>query len=513
MKRMLLILATFAALTAFAAAQTVFINEIHYDDASGDANEGVEIAGPAGTDLTGWTLVPYNGGTGASYTPVGAPTATISDQGGGFGTVWVPITGLQNGAPDGVALVNPSSVVVQFLSYEGTFTAVGGVANGMLSVDIGVAEAGSEVDGQALQLIGTGSVYTDFTWTGPVTATAGAVNAGQTFQPPVVGDDPDATFQPSTSLGFGIIDKATTKDVNVYVKNDAGSANNLDITGITFGGADPSFFSLVTSLPVSAIAPDTSATLTFRYNPAGVNGADHNATATLICNDPNPPTITLSGDTYLDVADLAAARAAALGATVRVTGTVVVNSPTSGLNTGGNRHQLFVQDSSGTDGQTGIFIDDAAYKLAADYDVGDQLQNLVGVLTDYNGWLELVASEAATFVGAGAAPAPLVLLGTETFNDIESELIRLDGVSITTGDATWMGTSPGVNYTLNLAVGPVSVIRVEEGSAIIGTPIVGGNFDIIGVAGEFNGTGQIFPRFAADYVTPPSNVPDWILMK
>ena len=45
--------------------------------------------------------------------------------------------------PDGIALVNASSVVVQFLSYGGTFTAVNGPANGMLSTDIGVSENGS----------------------------------------------------------------------------------------------------------------------------------------------------------------------------------------------------------------------------------------------------------------------------------------------------------------------------------------------------------------------------------
>ncbi len=35
------------------STSTVFINEIHYDNTSTDANEGVEIAGPAGTNLTG----------------------------------------------------------------------------------------------------------------------------------------------------------------------------------------------------------------------------------------------------------------------------------------------------------------------------------------------------------------------------------------------------------------------------------------------------------------------------
>lgn len=47
---------------------TVFINEIHYDNTGTDAGEAVEIAGPAGTDLSGWSIVLYNGSGGAVYT-------------------------------------------------------------------------------------------------------------------------------------------------------------------------------------------------------------------------------------------------------------------------------------------------------------------------------------------------------------------------------------------------------------------------------------------------------------
>ena len=36
----------------------VFINEIHYEDSTdNEEGEAVEIAGPAGTDLAGWSLV------------------------------------------------------------------------------------------------------------------------------------------------------------------------------------------------------------------------------------------------------------------------------------------------------------------------------------------------------------------------------------------------------------------------------------------------------------------------
>ena len=39
----------------------VFINEIHYDNDGTDVGEFIEIAGPAGTSLSGWKIVLYNG--------------------------------------------------------------------------------------------------------------------------------------------------------------------------------------------------------------------------------------------------------------------------------------------------------------------------------------------------------------------------------------------------------------------------------------------------------------------
>jgi uncharacterized protein len=165
-----------------AAAISVFINEIHYDNTGTDAGEAIEIAGPAGTDLTGWSIVLYNGAGGAAY-DTDALSGVIPNQQNGFGTVSLsyPVNGIQNGSPDGIALVNPSSTVVQFLSYEGSFTAVGGPADGMLSVDIGVSENGSEPLGQSLRLSGSGQFYEDFTWNAPAAASFGSVNQGQNF--------------------------------------------------------------------------------------------------------------------------------------------------------------------------------------------------------------------------------------------------------------------------------------------------------------------------------------------
>ena len=231
-------LATLTILLAtFGSAQTVFINEIHYDDASTDSGEGVEIAGPAGTNLTGWTIIPYNGSNGQAYTPSGAPTATIPDLlGSGFGVVFVPISGLQNGAPDGLALVNPSNVVVQLLSYEGSFTATNGIANGMTSVDIGVSEPGN-IEGQSLQLTGTGTVYTDFTWVAQATSTYDAFNNGQTFGGAACGISLDPEFADCNTVTVGPGD---TYDLSIpYTGTDAGTTVVNNGASGTIGGDDP----------------------------------------------------------------------------------------------------------------------------------------------------------------------------------------------------------------------------------------------------------------------------------
>jgi hypothetical protein len=173
---------------AFAAmpvsASTVFINELHYDNSGADAGEGIEIAGPAGTDLVGWSLALYDGTSGALYDSLSLG-GLIPDQQNSYGTLFFAHAGIQNGgttAPDGLALVDNTDVM-QLISYEGVFTTVGGPAAGLTSVDIGVAETGTTPLGFSLQLAGTGHLYQDFIWNGPDAGSPGSVNPGQTFAP------------------------------------------------------------------------------------------------------------------------------------------------------------------------------------------------------------------------------------------------------------------------------------------------------------------------------------------
>lgn len=171
------------------SAATVFISEIHYDNVGGDVGEAIEVFGPAGTDLTGWTLVLYNGANGAVYGTAPLPTP-IPDLGGGYGVVVVnyPTNGIQNGAPDGVALVDGAGGVVQFLSYEGVFTGVGGPADGLLSTDIGVAQEPPGPIGESLQFrrssLATGFTAADHVWAPNAPNSFGAINATIEVEPP-----------------------------------------------------------------------------------------------------------------------------------------------------------------------------------------------------------------------------------------------------------------------------------------------------------------------------------------
>jgi endonuclease I len=161
------------------SAPTVWINELHYDNEGADQFEFVELCGPAGANLAGWTLIAYNGSNGAIY---GTQTLTgvIQDQSDGFGCLFFRMA-LQNGAPDGLALVDPALRVVQFLSYEGPMTATSGPAAGMTSTEIPTSEDATTRVGRSLQLQGFGNRYEQFTWSQPIVDSPGRPNRQQFF--------------------------------------------------------------------------------------------------------------------------------------------------------------------------------------------------------------------------------------------------------------------------------------------------------------------------------------------
>jgi len=157
---------------------TVWINELHYEDFGWDENEGVEVAGPAGTNLNGWKLTFYDG-SGKPYktTPLKGRLPNLQ---AGMGTLFFYAPYIHNGK-SGVCLSNKQGDLVQFLSYEGQITGAEGIAAGVKSENLPVKESGFSSRRSSLQLQGQGNVYEDFAWTGPIARNPGGVNSKQKF--------------------------------------------------------------------------------------------------------------------------------------------------------------------------------------------------------------------------------------------------------------------------------------------------------------------------------------------
>jgi len=295
----------------------LFINEVHYDNIGTDTGEKVEIAGPAGTDLTGWTLVAYNGNGGVPYSTT-ALSGSIADQGEGYGTTVVsyPQDGLQNGSPDGLALVAPNGQVVEFLSYEGTMVATSGPAAGMTSTDMGVSETSGPV-GSSLALTGTGAVQSDFTWAPDAPNSFGQINPGQHFYPAdgdshigiqnasvIEGDTGTHNLVFTVTRSGGSVDAAGVD----YAVNFHGSADASDLAaGQSLAGTVSFAVGEVTKTITIQVAGDTSPepNETFTVDLSNpTNGGSHqtlishaSATGTIVNDDPVPLAIyQIQGD-------------------------------------------------------------------------------------------------------------------------------------------------------------------------------------------------------------------------
>ena len=150
------------------------INEFHYDNVGHDEAEFIEIAGKSGINLDGYKIVLYNGGNGLSYQTIDL-SGTIPEESEGFGAVSFDATGMQNG-PDGIALVSPDSLVIEFVSYEGALQAFDGPAYGFTSRDIGIEENGESTGGSL-------SRFNNLFWLVSGTSSPGFLNPGQTLPP------------------------------------------------------------------------------------------------------------------------------------------------------------------------------------------------------------------------------------------------------------------------------------------------------------------------------------------
>jgi len=177
--------------THITSKNKIFINEFHYKNQAFDFAEFVELVHSTDLNLSGYALEFYDGISGQVYkrTELGntIPAVTSSDPNGGSVTFSAYSQVSFHDGPAGIALIDPSGNVVQFLGYGDpsisnvAFTAVNGFASGMTPSFIGVFEPEDSPLTYSLQLNGVGSDDRDFQWEEPDFGTPGKINGGQVF--------------------------------------------------------------------------------------------------------------------------------------------------------------------------------------------------------------------------------------------------------------------------------------------------------------------------------------------
>ncbi|RDV15859.1 T9SS C-terminal target domain-containing protein [Pontibacter diazotrophicus] len=538
------------------ATAIVFINEIHYDNSGADEGEGVEVAGLAGTDLTGWQLVPYNGNNGGAYSTL-TLSGTIPNQQSGFGTVFFPISGLQNGAPDGIALVDAAGNIIQFLSYEGTFAATDGPAAGLTSTDVGVEEGSNTPIGFSLQLTGTGSAYEDFTWAAENTATYSAVNNGQVFLPlqdivfiNEIHYDNDGA---DTGEAIEVAGRAGTDlsgwSLVLYNGNNGAPYNTTGLTG-TIPNQNNGFGFISVTYPANGIqngAPDGVALvnadgevvqfLSYEGAFTAVGGpADGLESTNIGVEEPGTTTIgyslqlTGAGFTYEDFTwsgpinstfgaanvgqdfgggtsdpepvepqevTIAEARSLPLGTPVIVNGTLTATDQLGG--------PAFIQDSTG-----GIALFDYQVHAEDAFSIGDSIQ-VTASIGAFNQQVQLIDVTNLESFGPATQPiAPVQVSIAELNSSLEGQLVTIPNASFTDTRGLLF---PESNYTITDGTATIDLRIDGDVESLVGREIPDNAVNITGVVGSFRGTLQLLPRAIEDlpgttpYVAAGSEIP------
>ena len=300
-----------------------YLNDLYWDT---DTNEFIEICGPAGWDLSGWTIDLFiaNGVDMftyyASYT---IPDGTIlADDASGYGFFVLgdlqqtfsdmyltniideidPYNQITDGTqPSGIRLSNEGGGIEQNLCYGGVITGFTPLA----------AEEDYYLypDPYALQLSGAGYGYTNFTWS-TNGMTPGSVNTDQilTNAPSAEPDilvlgtngaaitNGDVTPITSDGTDFGSNTVSSGYTDHTFTITNSGAAT-LHVSGVSTSGAQAADFLLI-SVPATSVDAGQTTTFIIRFTP-GTLGA-RNATLHVTSDDADEGdyTFAVTGNGY-----------------------------------------------------------------------------------------------------------------------------------------------------------------------------------------------------------------------
>lgn len=174
------------------------------------------------------------------------------------------------------------------------------------------------------------------------------------------------------------------------------------------------------------------------------------------------------------------------GSKVSVSGIVIsTNFRSSGL-------EFFVNDGTG-----GIGLFESSRNWGYSVNIGDSIW-LSGTVGQFNGLSQISSIDTVYKIANGSTPMPTNVgaLGEET----EGELIKLNGWTLLSADATW-----GSNKNYNITNGTDTVtLRIDRDTDIDGESIPSGQLNFTGIGTQFDNSSpytsgyQILPRMRGD---------------
>ena len=477
--------------------QAVFINEIHYNNVGLDVDEGFEIAGPAGTDLSTYHVTLYSG-NGGYYNIIYLSGTIPNENGTGYGAIWFGNM-LSGTIPSGLALDN-GGALIQFLSYGGSFIANAGAAYGVNSTDIGFVETITPV-GNSIQLIGYGTNYTDFWWYSEINSTPNSINTGQFFgvtEPTLLLaglPSSGSTIEVGPEDLNGELDYVTTN----FTVGEPGTGSEGDgyitwsILNITDGGTlhdHGSIYDTSTPTPFTTLLPNKQYYL---FSTLVDNGG------TQLGNPESIYTLTVKTFIYNAVADISALRAHVDangdGLYYEITGASLVNHKDDFQN------RYWLQDTH----VSGIALLDINATISTVFNVGDEVIGLKGQALYLNDTkLTLLPSVDSGVIETSGNPIIPQVVTIPEFNsnfiNYESEIIELENVTIDEGNGFAVFNPGGIYHVTDESMNTVVMYIDYFDADHIGTVIPSSTLSsLVAVAGHYGGVAQLYPRSLSDF--------------
>lgn len=310
--------------------------------------------------------------------------------------------------------------------------------------------------------------------------------------------DTIANFSPiATTVSEG----AGTYNLTVNLNQVTDIQKTVDISLATGNAADVGNFTTAT-LTFAPSITSQSVTITITDNAV----VDGNRTVTFSLSNPSTGLLLGNASFTLNIADNEVAPTNVLpisvlrtvnsdgipdsiGITCEVRGTVL------GINNRSAAIQFSIYDGTG-----GIGVFSPGNNFGYTVTEGDSIV-VIGEVGQFNGLTQMIFLDTVYKVGTGNLPIPQVV--ATTTEEVESELIRINNVTITNlGD--WNNAN-AAGFTVDaISGGNTFEIRIDEQTALYNQPAPTGAFDIIGIGGQFDSNPphtsfySIAPRYISD---------------